>query len=395
MQYFIGFIVGAILGGLTVYTAVRHYKKNAETSFSALSLEALRKNSEEFLRLANQTLSAQAQSGVGDLAEKKRLIDQTLEGIKAEMSRVERVMVDFDGRRAKESGEINAKLQTTAEQTNKLQEVTNKLELALANSRERGQWGERMAEDILRLVGLMENVNYTKQKTQEGRGTRPDFTFMLPQNMKVNMDVKFPWENYRNFLNTELASDKESYKQKFIADTRQKIKEVKSRDYINQEEGTVDYAILFIPNEQVFCFLNECDPSILDDALRERVILSSPITLFAILCVIRQAVHNFNLEQTSDHILSLFGTFFRQWGEFQKAMDKMGERIKQADQEFERLSSTRTRALERPLREIENLRRQRGIPESGLVDDQRALASQTDTNELTTVDDPPNEEARD
>ena len=305
MQYFIGFIVGAILGGLTVYTAVRHYKKDAETSFSALSLEALRKNSEEFLRLANQTLSAQAQSGVGDLAEKKRLIDQTLEGIKAEMSRVERVMVDFDGRRAKESGEINAKLQTTAEQTNKLQEVTKKLELALANSRERGQWGERMAEDILRLVGLMENVNYTKQKTQEGRGTRPDFTFMLPQNMKVNMDVKFPWENYRNFLNTELASDKESYKQKFIADTRQKIKEVKSRDYINQEEGTVDYAILFIPNEQVFCFLNECDPSILDDALRERVILSSPITLFAILCVIRQAVHNFNLEQTSDHILSL------------------------------------------------------------------------------------------
>ena len=59
---------------------------------------------------------------------------------------------------------------------------------------------------------------------------------------------------------------------------------------------------MFIPNEQVYAFINEHDRLLLDDALRNRVILCSPITLYAILAVIRQAVENFNLEKTTEQI---------------------------------------------------------------------------------------------
>jgi len=375
MEYLVIFVVGVIVGAIIVLFMNRFRQRDIEKSFSALSFDALRKNSEEFLRLANQTLSAQTQIGAGTLDEKKKLIDQTLDGIKSELARVEKSVVTFDTNRAQTFGEIGTKLQFTAEQTNRLQQTTDKLELALANTKDRGQWGERMAEDILQLVGFVENVNYTKQKTQEKVGTRPDFTFRLPQNLKVNMDVKFPWDNYRNYLNAELATDKDNYKQKFISDTRKKIKEIKTRDYINPKDNTVDYAIMFIPNEHVFCFLHESDASLLDDALKDKVILCSPITLFAVLSVIRQAVDNFNLEQTQDQILSLFGTFYKQWGEFKTSLEKVGDRIKQADAEWEKLTSTRSNALERPLQQIDDLRRQRGILESQLIGDDVSSAT--------------------
>ena len=368
IAYIAIFVVGVILGAVVVFLINRFHRKDMEKSFSSLSFDALRKNSDEFLKLAHETLSKQTQTGVGELEGKKKLIDQTLEAIKGDLQKVEKLVTEFDGERKKAFGEVSTQLKLTAEQTGKLQETTGKLQAALGNTKVRGQWGERMAEDILQLVGFVENVNYTRQKTQETARTRPDYTFILPQNLKVNMDVKFPLDNYLNYLNAEAETDKESYKQKFIADTRSRIKEVKTRDYINPEENTVDYALMFIPNEQVFCFINENCGSIVDDALKDKVVLCSPVTLFAVLCVMRQAVQIFTLERTAADILALLGAFSKQWDMFKTSMDKMGRRIEEAQKEFNSLVTTRTNQLERPLRKIEELKLQKGIEVPALSD---------------------------
>jgi len=125
----------------------------------------------------------------------------------------------------------------------------------------------------------------------------------------------------------------------------------------------VDYVIVFIPNEQVYAFINEHDSSLLDQALKDKVILCSPITLYAILAVIRQAVDNFNLEKTAAQIMSLLGTFNKQWNSFINSFDKMGKKIEEAQREYNHLTSTRRNQLERPLRQIADLRQQRGITE--------------------------------
>ncbi|MDO8568756.1 MAG: DNA recombination protein RmuC [Dehalococcoidales bacterium] len=375
MLYTIFFVAGLIAGTAITLIINRFRQKEMKESFSAISLDALRKNSDEFIKLATQTLSAQTQVGSGQLEEKKKLIDQTLEGIKGELVKVENTVKDFDSKRELAFGAITTQLKNTAEQTNKLQGTTDKLQLALANTRARGQWGERIAEDILQLVGFVENFDYTKQKTQEATGTRPDFTFVLPQNLKVNMDSKFPFDNYSNYVNAESNSDKDSYKQKFMSDVRKKIKEVKTRDYINPEDNTVDYAIMFVPNEQVFCFLHENDADVFDDALKDKVILCSPVTLFAILCVIREAVKVFKLQKATGEILQLLNAFNKQWGEFKKCMDKMGEQIEKAHEEFGKLKTTRSNKLEIPLRHIDTLSKQTGLLESPLVDAEPELES--------------------
>ena len=176
------------------------------------------------------------------------------------------------------------------------------------------------------------------------------------------MDVKFPLNNYLKYLETEAATDKENHRKLFLKDVKKPIKEVIGRSYINPDQGTVDYVIVFIPNEQVFSFINEQDASIMDEALKNKVILCSPITLFAVLAVIRQAVVNFRMERATSEMVLLFGQFNKQWSEFVKSFDTLGKKIEETQSAFQTLRSTRVNQLERPLNKIEKLRE--GLPES-------------------------------
>jgi DNA recombination protein RmuC len=370
MQYLVGFLVGIIIGGFLMLIFNRLQRKEVEKTFSSLSQEVLRKNSDDFLKLANQTLAKQTQVGVGELESKKLLIDQTLLVIKTDLNKVEKLVSDTELKREKTFTEVSTNLKNTAEQTAKLQETTNKLQAALGNTQIRGQWGERMAEDILQAVGFEEGINYLKQKVQDQASGRPDYCFLLPQGLKLNMDVKFPLANYLKYFDEGNEILKDGYKKQFLKDAKQRIKEVTTREYINPAEKTLDYTLVFVPSEQVYCFIQENDKEIMDEALKNKVVLCSPLTLYAMLSVIRQAVENFKLERASAQILSIFGVFYKQWKDYTKCMEVMGSRIDQAQEEFIKLSTTRSKMLERPLKQIDDLRRQTGMSEAPLINDE-------------------------
>lgn len=338
-------------------------------SFGSMSLDALTKNTEHFLNIAKETLSSQTRLGEKELEGKKKLIDQTLDSMKTELEKVQSMVTRFEKDRESKFGELASQLKLTSEQTSKLQETTTQLREALSSSQTRGQWGERMAEDVLRLAGFINGVNYYKQQTISTVGSRPDYTFLLPQGLKVHMDVKFPLDNFLRHLEANGEMEQEMYKTQFLKDVKGRIKEVTTREYINPEENTLDYVIVFIPNERVYAFIHEHDPTILDSALENKVILCSPLTLYAILAVIRHAVDNFNMQQAATEMLSLFGAFHNQWSKFVDSFDKMGKKIQDAQNEFISLSTTRKNQLERPLRKIEDLRKQKGIAQAVIDDD--------------------------
>jgi DNA recombination protein RmuC len=345
--------------------------ESVKASFGSLSLEALSKSTEEFLKLAREKLDSQTRAGSQDLEAKKGLIDQQLKTMTGELEKVGKLMKELETDRAAKFGQLERQLRVAGEQTNQLMLTTAQLKEALASTKIRGQWGERMAEDVLRVAGFVEGINYRKQVTLEGSGRRPDFTFLLPRNRFINMDVKFPLENYLRFLECESAGDKanaEISRKTFLRDVKNRLKEVVGREYIDPAGSTVDYVLLFIPNEQIYAFIHDSDPALLDDSLRQHVVMCSPVTLFAVLSVIHQAVENFSLEMTSREILSLLAVFYKQWGEFVAKMEMMGKRLADAQKEYESLVTTRRNQLEKPLRQIEELRRQQGIdPASGEI----------------------------
>ena len=332
-------------------------------SFGALSHEALSRNTEQFMMLAGESLSKQAELGGKELENKKGMIDQTLTVIRQELEKTQTRIIALEKDREQKYGELASQLRIAAERTAELQATTSQLREALANTKRRGQWGERMAEDILAFIGFKEGVNYHRQKMLPSSSSIPDYTFILPDGLKVNMDVKFPLDNYVKFLEAESASEKSALRSQFIKDVRARVRDVTRREYINPEDNTIDYVIVFIPNEQIYSFVHEHDALILDDALRSKVILCSPITLYAVLAVIRQSVDNFNLKRTTGDILSLYNEFGKQWRAYVECYDKLGKKIADVQSEYDNLRGTRTNMVERPLRKIEALRESRGISE--------------------------------
>lgn len=329
------------------------------------ALEVQTRNNETFLQLARESLGQHTLAAEKDLESKRQRIEQSLEDLRGDMRKLEETLASFERDRTQKYGELREQLSQTAEFTRRLQETTQGLREALSSSKARGQWGERMAEDILRLAGLVEGVNYLRQRSLEVEAGRPDYTFLLPRGLKLHMDVKFPLDNYLRYRECGQTSEATVYRDRFLRDVRARIREVTTRAYIHPAENTLDYVLLFIPNEQVYAFIQEEDRSLLDEALKSHVVLCSPLTLYAVLLVIRQAVDSFKLEQKTAEILLALGIFEKQWEAFVRSLEKTQKRMEDVRKEFEHLLTTRRNQLERTLRSIEDLRKEKGLAASG------------------------------
>ena len=181
------------------------------------------------------------------------------------------------------------------------------------------------------------------------------------------MDVKFPLDNYMRYLETQSEADRAQHRRAFLRDVRDRLREITGREYIDPGQGTVDCVILFIPNESVHGFIHEHDPHLLETALSSKVVCCSPLTLFAVLAVVRQATDNFALQRASQEIIGLYGRFNAEWAKFTESLSLLGSRMDSAQKAFLDVNGPRRRMLERPLTRIEDLRQRRGIPLSEIA----------------------------
>ncbi len=246
-------------------------------------------------------------------------------------------------------GQITSKLLTLSEISND----TKTLKSYLTNPKVRGRWGERLVEDIINLVGLQENINYLKQKAIESG--RPDFTFNLPNGKRINLDAKFSLDNYMRFVESQNEIERNRYRDEFLKDVKKTIKDVSCREYIN--EDTVDFAILFIASEAVYSFLLSEQPEIVDFALKNRVVLCSPVNLYAMLSVVRKAMDYFVLEQTAKQVLEFMQKFYKEWGNYKERFEKIGKLLDSLRENYNELVITRKDKLDSVLSSVDKLLR--------------------------------------
>ena len=361
-------VVAALLVGVVIYLATRRGESEGwRGDLAGLQAKALQQNSERFLDLAETRLKTESARGEEQIKARKEEIEKSFKAVGDSLQSLRDFVQAVDTKR---SDSILRLATVTTEQRKAIEalsETTGRLDQALAGGQSRGQWGERMADDLLRVAGFVEDVNYRKNKQIEAGTTRPDFTFLLPQKRVLHMDVKFPLAGYLDFLQADSDVVREAAKKQFLIDVRQRLKEVTTRDYIDPANGTLDYMLVFIPNEQVYGFIHQHDPRLLDEALQQRVVLCAPLTLFAVLAVIRQSVENFRLGEHTNEILAALGGFNKQWENFKGAMEDVGKRIAQTQTAYDTLTGTRTRQLDRQVTKVERLRREAGIEAAAIA----------------------------
>ncbi|HLF18265.1 MAG TPA: DNA recombination protein RmuC [Candidatus Omnitrophota bacterium] len=317
----------------------------------------VRSSQEQFLQLAKQQFATDQSKATGELETKKQAITSSIDQLKEELEKYKKMVHDFERDRQQKYGNLEYELKNANKTTLNLQETTNKLNNILGNVKLRGQWGERMAEDIIRYAGLIEGVNYRKQTKLSTTTTKPDYTFLLPDEHIINMDVKFPLDNYLNMVNIGDVSLKERYLKDFERNVKDRIKEIQGRDYINPQENTLDFVLLFIPNEQVFGFIQDQMPGLMDEALKQKVVLCSPFTLYAMLCIIRQAYEHFRFEKDIKKIIQLIDQFSRYYEGFKTRFEKLGESIGKLEETYEDVKTKSFKNLDAKIRHIEDYKK--------------------------------------
>jgi DNA recombination protein RmuC len=295
-----------------------------------------------------------------EIALRNAAVEQRMGDVRSELAKVAELVAVLQRERAEQQGRFETRLAEVAAVSAKLADTTQSLRQALASPQARGQWGERMADDVLRAAGLVEGISYRKQSRIPASGTIPDFTFMLPGGRVLHMDVKFPIDNYLRYLEAPSDGERDRCRAAFVRDVRARVKELSARVYIDPDE-TVDEVLLFIPNESVYAFVHTHDRDLVEVALRQKVVLCSPSTLFSVLAVIRQAVEQVQLQRRSDEILACLAAFEQQWAKFTDALDKVGRGLDTVRRGWDDLAGTRRRQLERHLDRVGDLRSRRQL----------------------------------
>ncbi len=326
----------------------------ARSAVRAERAESLQQTVDTVLSVASSKLGDQLAAGKQVIDREHEVVGEQVRHVHGELRRVTELVASLQAERAEQNGALNARLEQAVAATAALTDTTLTLRDALASPKARGQWGERMAEDVLRTAGFVEGVNYVKQQKLAGGGI-PDYSFDLPMGHAVHMDVKFPIDNYLRWLDADDDALRAQLAKQFGRDVRQRVKELTDRSYIDPAT-TVDYLLLFIPNESVYGFIHEHDPDLVDAALTQKVVLCSPTSLFAVLAVIRQAVDNFMVERRSDEILAAIGGLRDQWDRLGQSMDKVGRGLESAQKAYDDARGTRFRQFNRRLTDLEQLR---------------------------------------
>lgn len=325
-----------------------------EDRIARISSQALDKNSERFLQLAKEVLNAEKNEIKTDLDGKKSAISNLIEEIRRDIRKNEERLSKSDEDRVRSFSSLQNELKSYKEITGDLKMSTDRLKELLSNNQMRGAFGEQVAENLLKMAGFVVGNDYTRNETQATLDTRPDFTILLPDQTKINIDVKFPYSALVKYVESEDKTQKEKYFRDFKQDVKNKIKQVSTRDYINPEEKTVDFVILFIPNEMIFSFIYDKMNEVWEEAMQKKVILAGPFSFTAILRMVKQAYTNFRYQENLQNIIGLIQKFDLEYQKYSAAVDTLGERIGSASRQFEVVSTTRNRQLTMVVDKIKN-----------------------------------------
>jgi DNA recombination protein RmuC len=317
------------------------------------------KSAQHIAEQSRQILASEKDSIKTDLANKQATIEKLVKSLQDEMRTRQQEIRELEQDRSRKFGEMTIALEHQRKLTDDLRVTTQQLATVLSNNQARGGWGERIIEDLLQSNGLIEGVHYAKQLPLNHTTLRPDITLLLPNKRVVPVDVKFPFAEIQKLVAAEGTAAKNAHLKQFATDLRLKITKV--AEYINPEYDTLDYAILFVPNEMVFSFINQKLPEVIDEALAKRVILVSPFSFLIVARTVIESYRNFMLEDKLKDIVRYVSEFVGEWANFQDELGKFGRSIETLSTGYTKLMTTRTNQLDRKIKKIEEYQRGTGL----------------------------------
>ncbi len=302
-------------------------------NFRQLAAEALQENTATFVELTKELFEGREKA----FLRLSKPLEEHLNALREEIKKLEK-------ERQTTYGRLEEKLRALVEEhLPRLEKEARQLQKILEVPQSRGKWGEIQLKRLVEMAGLLKYCDFHPQKAFKG-ALRPDLVVHLPGERFLVVDAKAPLPEERNSYVKALKRHIDSLAQKAYWKA---LREIFAR--------TPDFVILFLPAESLLSLAYHEDRSILEYAVKRKVILATPLTLLSILKAVALSWQEAAFMQNAEEIIKSGQNLYQRLVVFSAHLKNLARSLEQTVKYFNQLSSSFQKRLLPVARRFEEL----------------------------------------
>ncbi|MBS0366788.1 MAG: DNA recombination protein RmuC [Proteobacteria bacterium] len=309
-------------------------EERLHASFDSLATDSLRSNSELFLQLARESFGREQARAQGELREREQAIARLVEPLREALAATSAQVQALESERRDAHASLRTQIETLAGAQSQLQRETRNLVTALRRPEVRGRWGELTLRRLVELAGLSEHCDFTEQLVSAGGALRPDLVVHMPDERDLVIDAKAPLDGYLAALDAGSDEERQQALRRHAQQVEMRVRELAGKAYWSQFQRSPEFAVLFLPGDQFLSAALAERPTLLDDALRQSVILATPSTLIALLKAVAYGWRQSAVAVNATLIRDLGEELYRRLGNFGGHVGRLGQRLAAAVDEY-------------------------------------------------------------
>jgi DNA recombination protein RmuC len=309
--------------------ALGRAREQLQSVFGELARDSLRSNGEVFLQLARERLARQQLEASLALQAREVAIESMVQPIREALAKTETQIQSIERERIDAFATIRSQMEVLAAGQNLLSRETRNLVTALRRPGVRGQWGEITLRRLVELSGMTSHVDFTEQhhRMTESGAIRPDMIVHMPEKRDIVVDVKTPLDAYLAAVEAQDDTERAAQLRRHAQIVGARVRELSSKQYWSQFEHSPGFVVLFLPGDQFLSAALQENPGLIDESMRQNVMLATPTSLVALLKSVEYGWKQSALADNAAEIRRLGEDLYKRLAVFGEHLARLGKSL--------------------------------------------------------------------